>query len=195
MKKLLLTLVLLLLPINAAASQLMERAAVAMVGEMNGQLAARFGHMSASANGISIVLTTPVDIADLESSNVVALQMQEYLAACLVRSGYSVQEIRKGKSLLLRPGKGEFLLTRKKNLSSVSQTRSSFTLVGTYNIAGGSITFNIRLVETAGTEVHAMSAVTLPLTGEMRAKLASANGKSGGDQGFLIQPSVFGRLP
>lgn len=201
-------LMILLLPAGAlAADSTMTKAAAAMGREMDRQLADRFGQQEGTINGISVIVTTPVDLNNLEDSNPVARQMQEELSRWFIQSGYSVQEVRQGKALLMRPYTGELFLTRNKDLMDTEQVSSALTLTGTYTITSRSMIFNIRLMQTGGNEVYAMSNITLPISGELRSMLNSAsstaalaaggngNGSSSGFMDFLIEPSVFSRLP
>ncbi|MDR2892305.1 MAG: hypothetical protein LBV80_04380 [Deltaproteobacteria bacterium] len=185
---------LLLLPCNALALTVpgltMGEAASGMGQEMDAQLAQRFGHTD-GVNGISIIVTTPVDINNFEESSPVARQMQESLAHWLVGAGYSVQEIRKGRNLLFRQDTGELLLTRDKELAALKSVNSVMILVGTYTVTSKSVIFNVRLMQTGGTEVYAMSSVSLPINGEMRALLGET--MRGG--GIMIEPTVYNRLP
>ncbi len=209
MKILTIIFIMLLLPAAPllAADSTMTKAAAAMGREMDRQLADRFGQQEGTINGISVIITTPVDLNDFEASNPVARQMQEELSRWFIQAGYSVQEVRQGKALLMRPYTGELLLTRNKELMHDRQARSALTLAATYSLTSRNMIFNVRLMQTGGTEVYAMSNITLPISGELRGmistNLASAanDGSSGGGMrghsynDFLIEPSVFNRLP
>jgi hypothetical protein len=184
---------LLLLPFNVQAAQVndMMGAAARMSREMDTQLASRFGAVSKS---ISVIVTTPVDINNFEESCAAARQMQEYLSYWLVHSGYSVQEVRKGKALLFRQDTGELLLTRNRELAANKRVHSALTLVGTYTVTSKNIIFNVRLMQTGGLEVFAMSSASIPVTGETRAMLG-LGGSSSGHSYVSIEPSVYSRLP
>lgn len=173
------------------ADTVMSKAAASMGAEMDTQLSHRFGQQEGVVNGISVIVTTPVDLNNLEESNPVARQMQEELSRWFIRAGYSVQEVRGGKALLLRPSTGELLLTRNRDLASARKVQSALTLVATYSMTSRSIVFNVRLMQTGGNEVFAMSNVTLPISGELRAMLGTAQAETS----YLIEPSVFSRLP
>ena len=180
----------LLLPCSASAMSMAE-AAAGMGQEMDQQLAERFGH-SEGVNGISVIVTTPVDINNFEESSPLARQMQESLAHWLVQAGYSVQEVRKGRHLLFRPDTGELLLTRDKELAALKNVNSALILVGTYTVTSKNVIFNVRLMQTSGTEICAMSSASLPVSGEIRALLGY--GVNNGN-GITIEPTVYGRLP
>lgn len=175
---------------SAPADTVMSKAAASMGVEMDHQLADRFGQQEGVVNGISVIITTPVDLNNLEESNPVARQMQEELARWFIRSGYSVQEIRGGRSLLMRPSTGELLLTRNRDLAATRTVQSALTMVATYSMTSRNIVFNVRLMQTGGNEVFAMSNVMLPISGELRAMLGAVQSGS-----YLIEPSVFSRLP
>jgi hypothetical protein len=184
---------LLLLPFNAQAAQGsdMMGAAAAMSREMDAQLASRFGAVS---KNITVIVTTPVDINNFEESCAVARQMQEYLSYWLVQAGYGVQEVRKGKALLFRQETGELLLTRNRDLAASRRAHSALTLVGTYTVTSKNIIFNVRLMQTGGLEVFAMSSASIPVTGETRAMLGFG-GSASGHSYVSIEPSVYSRLP
>lgn len=191
MRKIILVILFLLMPAaNAFGDSVMTRAASSMGVEMDAQLADRFGQQEGVVNGITLIITTPVDLNNLEESNPVARQMQEELARWFIRSGYSVQEVRSGRALLMRPETGELLLTRNRDLAAQRSVKSALTMTATYTVSSRSIVFNVRLMQTGGTEVYAMSNVTLPISGELRAMLGSNQSTA-----YLIEPSVFSRLP
>lgn len=192
MRILIMIVTLALVPAGAAlADTVMSKAAASMGAEMDTQLSQRFGQQEGVVNGISVIVTTPVDLNNLEESNPVARQMQEELARWFIRAGYSVQEVRSGKALLLRPSTGELLLTRNRDLAAARKVQSALTLVATYSMTSRSIVFNVRLMQTGGNEVFAMSNVSLPISGELRAMLGTAQAETS----YLIEPSVFSRLP
>jgi hypothetical protein len=181
--------------ISRAQDSSLAEAAAMLAGEMDSQLAATFGHQPGSAGGISVIVTTPVDINNFEESSALARQMQESISHWLVRSGYSVQEVRKGRALLFRPDTGELLLTRDRELAANKTVNSALTMVGNYTVTSRSIIFNLRMMRTGGTEVYAMSSLSLPITGEIRAMLNQTASHGGGSAFVAIEPSVYSRLP
>jgi hypothetical protein len=189
--------ILLLLPAGAARAQdsSLAEAASLLAGEMDFQLAQLFGHQPGNAGGISVIVTTPVDINNFEESSAVARQMQESISHWLVRSGYSVQEARKGRALLFRPDTGELLLTRERDLAANTIVNSALTMVGNYTVTSRSVIFNLRMMRTSGTEVYAMSSLSIPLTGEIRTMLNQTTAPGGGSAYISIEPSVYNRLP
>ena len=157
--------------------------------EMDRQMAARL-QQDSPVQGVSVILTTPVNIDDLSESNTLSKQVQEEMARWFTQAGYSVQEIRKGASLTFEPSAGELLLTR--NLECLATTAPSAVAValGTYTITARNIRYNLRLVQLNSQEVLAMSTVSVPITGEIA-------GLVGRDVvgGIPIEPTVVTRLP
>lgn len=175
-----------------ALSATVPQAASAAGREMDRQVATRVGSGS-SGKGVTLCITTPVDINDLTASNPLARQMQEEIARWFVQAGYTVQEIRKGADLLFEPSTGEMLLTREDRLVGNRNVTSGAIIAGTYTVAPDHVRFNIRIVRTKGREVLAMSTVTLPMNREIAALVRG--GGSGGYGGALIEPTVVTLLP
>ena len=139
---------------------------------------------------VSLFMTTPVDVNDLEVSNPLARQVQEEIARWFVQAGYPVQEIRKGADLLFDPGTGEMLLTRRSNLVGTESPTSNAIVTGTYTVTPKSVRFNIRVVLTDSQEVIAMSTMTVPMNGEVASLVAVP-----GSFGTPIEPTVVTLLP
>ncbi len=173
------------------------QAASAVGRELDRQVVARLGQVEAPAQGVSLCITTPVDVNNLEHANPLARQMQEEIARWFVQAGYGVQEIRKGADLLFEPNEGELLLTRKKKLLGNTKVSSKAIVAGTYTVTPKNVRFNIRIVETKNREVLAMSTITVPLGREAAALLrGSGGGGAGGHRGGIpIEPTVVTLLP
>ncbi|MBZ2171502.1 MULTISPECIES: FlgO family outer membrane protein [Nitratidesulfovibrio] len=177
MKRILALLVLtigLLLPLAAAAASVPE-AADAMAAAMDVQMARKLGQEAPPAKGISIMVTTPVDLGDLEGANGLARQMAEEMSRWFVQAGYRVQEIRKGRTILFQPETGELLLTRKTELLGTQNVSSVAILAGTYTITPKAVRFNMRLIHTPSNEVLAMGTATVPVSEELRPLLVDAS--------------------
>lgn len=183
----------LVLWVPRAFSATVPQAASAAGREMDRQAAARIGQGQGPARGVSLCVTTPVDVNDLTASNPLARQMQEEIARWFVQAGYSVLEIRKGADLLFEPSTGEMLLTREERLLGKKNVTSAAIIAGTYTVTPEHVRFNIRMVRTANREVLAMSTVTLPMNRETAA-LARGDG-AGLSGGSPIAPTVVTMLP
>ncbi len=185
----------LLLPAQtAAATEFSEgavpQAASALARIIDGQVAERLGQGDGPAQGVSLAVTVPVSVSNLEESNPLARQMAEELARWFSQAGYSVQEIRKGKTLLFEPEMGEMLLTRRIGLLGSANVKSSAILVGTYTLTPKHARFNIRLVETNSQEVLGIATVSVPLGSELKPLLGQAARRGAG-----IEPTVATMLP
>ncbi len=183
-------------PATADASKSLEgtvpQAASALARQIDRQIAARLQQPDTPALGVSLAVTVPADLNDLDDSNALARQMSEDLARWFVQAGYSVQEIRKGRDLLFEPESGEKLLTRRADLLSSESVTSTAILVGTYTVTSKNVRFNIRVIQTANREVLGMATISVPVTSELRALL---NGKGGFNAAPLVEPTVRTTLP
>lgn len=186
---------------QSAVGATVPQAASAAGREMDRQLVQKLQQGSPPAKGVSLSITTPTNINNLESSCTLARQMQEEISRWFVQAGYSVVELRKGRDVLFEPQTGEMLLTRKNRLLGSHNVNSTAIVTGTYTIAPGHVRFNIRMICTNSRQTLAMSTVTLPMNKEIRA-LARSGGKSGGcggsagsGYGLPIEPTVVTLLP
>lgn len=154
-----------LLPLPAQA-QTVPNAAAGMALELQEQLGRIPGQ-------VSIIITTPADLRNLNESSGLGLQLAEEIAYRFVSDGYKVQEIRKGADLFFDETNGELLLTRNPQYLATTTVQSSAVLVGTYIVTNRSVRVNLKLVHTPDNEVLAMSTATIPLSSEVRSLLAS----------------------
>ena len=169
------------------------QAASAVGREMDRQVVARLGQQQTPATGVSLCVTTLVDVNDLTLSSPLARQMQEEISRWFVQAGYNVLEIRKGADILFEPSTGEMLLTREDRLLGSRNITSTAIITGTYTMALDHVRFNIRMVRTQNREILAMSTITLPLNREIAA-LAREQG-TGLIGGPPIAPTVVTMLP
>ena len=183
---------------NAVASRSVEgivpQAASAMGRQIDRQIAERLMQADTPAQGVSLAITVPVDVNDLDESSPLARQMAEELARWFVQAGYHVQEIRKGRMVLIEPGNGEKLLTRRENHLAKKEVSSAAIMTGTYSVTSKNVRFNIRIMQTATQDVLGMATVSVPITSEVKSLLGS-NGTSQGRVFIGIGPSVGTTLP
>ena len=159
---------------EAEASRSIEgtvpQAASAMGRQIDRQILERLGH----SGGIALTITVPVNLNDLDESNPLARQMAEELARWFTQAGYNVQEMRKGRMILVEPGNGEKLLTRRVNLLSHRTITGSTIMTGTYTVTGKNVRFNIRILDAGSQNVLGMATVSVPISGEVRSLLGTA---------------------
>jgi len=171
------------------------QAASAASREMDRQVVARLGQDETPARGVSLAITTPVDVNDLAASSPLARQLQEEISRWFVQAGYNVLEIRKGSDILFEPSTGEMLLTREDRLLGSRRVASTAIITGTYTLTLDHVRFNIRMVRTQNREILAMSTITLPLNNEIAALTREHSAAAGMLGGTPITPSVVTMLP
>jgi hypothetical protein len=193
---LLLSLAALLFPVDEVDAATVPQAASAAGREMDRQMESRFGSKQGegAAGAVSLSVTTPVNINDLDEANPLARQMQEETTRWFVQAGYNVQEIRKGADILFEPLKGEQMLTRREKLVGDRSIGTDAVLVGTYVVTPEHARFNFRVVRTNGREILAASTVTLPMNREV-AFLTRNTGAGGVLAPTPIEPTVVTLLP
>ena len=173
----------LLLPMGAQGKTTIPQLAAEMGAELDAQL-------SQLTSRVTMVVTTPVNLRNLNESSGLGLQLSEEMAHYFVAAGYRVQEIRKGSGLFFDELNGEMLLTRNPEYLANTDVSSSVVMVGTYVRTNRSVRVNIRLLHTPSNEVLAMSSGTLPLSSEVRSLLLSPMDLN--DMGHV--PSIGTRL-
>ena len=171
-----------LLPLAAHGKTIPQLAA-----EMGAELDAQLGQIT---HKVTMIVTTPVNLRNLNESSGLGLQLSEEFAYYFVSSGYRVQEIRKGAGLLFDEVNGEMLLTRDPSFLANTDVDSAVVMVGTYVRTNRSVRVNIRLVHTPTNEVLAMSSGTIPLSSEVRSLLMTSTDLA--DMGHV--PSIGTKL-
>lgn len=163
-----------LLPFSAAAAErgTVPTAADTMVSQIDNQLMRKIGTSSYGRNSVSIAITVPVNLGNLHQSSPLARQVAEEMTTLLVNAGYNVEDIRKGKDILMQEGVGEMLLTRDMSQLASRDVTSVAVLTGTYTVTANSVRFNLRLLHTPSNQVLASAAATVPVTNELFPLLA-----------------------
>jgi TolB-like protein len=175
----------------AEAGETVPGTAGLIVAELGAQLSERFGTPGRPVKGLSVMITTPVNLNNFKQSSALARLMGEELAADMVEAGFVVAESRKGRFLLFKPQGGEFMLTRKTELLSQKTMNSELVLLGTYLATSEHVRFNVRLVSSSNGETLAMAGATMPLTLEA----AELLGGGAAEEARRLRPSVRTALP
>jgi hypothetical protein len=170
----------------ARASQSVPQTAASIAVQLDGQLVERLQLLEGPARGTTLILSTPVDLGDLEKSSPLARLMGEELASWFVANGYRVQEVRRARNLMLDPGTGEMALSRDVRLLGDRSPQSEVLLAGTYSQTSRSVRFNIRLLHAPTGEVLAMASGTVQITPET-AELLDVDARA---QAARVRPSV-----
>jgi len=118
--------------------------------------------------------------------------LQERLGYELFNLGYRIVEIRLGKTLEVREGKGEMALSRLKDqLRQQGFAGLKGVIAGTYTVAGRSVYVQARLIDLELGQVRAMGELSIPLGKALTGLLVrppSADGAEGGQD-------VYERFP
>ncbi|MCT4534004.1 FlgO family outer membrane protein [Halodesulfovibrio sp.] len=155
-----------------------------LAAQLDAQLRDKLNLDSGDVESYGVIVTTPVALGDLEETSSLARQMGEELSRWFVCSGYKVQEVRKGRSVLFEPRAGEFILTRRTHVLANENVRATIIVAGTYTQTLNRVRFNMRFIHAPTNEVLAMATQTLPLNAEMRLLTAGTNENRG------VVPSV-----
>lgn len=173
-----------------AASVSIPDTAHALAMELDAQLAEKLGAES-PVKGVTMIVTTPTDLDDMEKAVPVARLISEEMTGWFVNAGYRVSEMRTGRHVLMKPGTGEMLLTRRADLLANKFRESQLILVGTYTGTAKYIRFNMRLIQAATGEVVSMSSKTLAISVDT-AELAGEERYAAFSR---VRPSVSTKLP
>lgn len=157
---------------NLASSGTVPKAAAAIASQLDKQLTKRIGDFAGGKNSVSIAITVPVFLSNLNQSSPLARQMAEEITTLLVQAGYFVDDIRKGNDIVMEEGVGEMILTRNLNRLASRDSSTAAVLAGTYTVTGDNVRFNIKLLHTPSNQVLAMASATVPVTDELFPLLA-----------------------
>jgi hypothetical protein len=150
-----------------------------LAAQLDAQLRQKLDLDEGDVEGYGVIVTTPVALGDLEETSSLARQMSEEVSRWLVTSGYKVQEIRKGRSVLFEPRGGEFVLSRRTHVLANENVRATIIVAGTYTQTMNRVRFNMRFIHAPTNEVLAMATQTLPLNAEIRLLTVGSNEKRG----------------
>ncbi len=187
----LLALLALLLPAVPAMAGMLPDMAAETADELDAQLVQRLGGIERPAQGMTLIVTTPANLSNLELTCPLARLYAEELATWFVSMGYRVQEARKAQTIMFAPGRGEFGLTRNADIIDEQNLSAMLLLTGSYTVTSQSVRFNMRLIHAATNETLAMASATLPITREVLELLEDGSGMSM----MGISPSVATQIP
>lgn len=148
--------------------------------EVAQQLARNFHH--GRATGMSLMLTTMVEVDNLYETSRFGRTFTESLATRLFRHGFGVVEIRKAGEVLVKNNSGELMLTRDARLLAKEQ-RVHGIVVGTYSLTPQTVILNVRILDAASQDVLSVAGVEIQRSGNINHLLA-ASGAEGRDVGL-----------
>lgn len=112
-----------------------------------------------------IIVTTFVNLNNLNKSSVFGRALAEKLLTELHQAGFTVSEIRKGKDVFLREELGELILTRDAK-ETMGKTHARAVLAGTYVATADSVIVNARLIDLQTPLILSSCSYTLKMTKE-----------------------------
>jgi TolB-like protein len=148
--------------------------------EVAQQLAQNFRY--GRATGMSLMLTTMVEVDNLYETSRFGRTFTESLATRLFRHGFGVVEIRKASELLVKNNSGELMLTRDAKLLAREQ-RVHGIVVGTYSLTPQTVILNVRILDAASQNVLSVAGVEIQRSGNINHLLA-ASAAEGQDVGL-----------
>jgi TolB-like protein len=113
-----------------------------------------------------IIVTTFVNLNNLNKSSVFGRAVAERLLTELHHAGFTVSEIRKGKDVFLREELGELILTRDAR-ETMGKTHARAVLAGTYVATADSVIVNARLIDLQTPLILSSCSYTLKMTKEL----------------------------
>ncbi len=99
-----------------------------------------------------ILLTNLVDLEQLHCTSKFGQLVPERLMGLLQEKGWRVVEIRRGKTLKIEIGAGDYILSQRIN-DLASKVHCTAVLTGTYLFHGGEVIVNLKLISIPGNEL------------------------------------------
>ncbi len=119
-----------------------------------------------SALDSPVIVTTFVDLNDLDKTSVFGRVMAEKLLNELTRKGFLVVEIRRAQDLFVKKSVGEMILTR--DIEELAKsTRAMSILAGTYVATTRAVIINARLIDIKSPEILSSISYEVELTEEI----------------------------
>lgn len=120
-----------------------------------------------------VLVTTVVNAEDLNDSSPLGRLMSEQMASRLANGGYTVHEIKMGKSLNVKEGGGEMILTR--DIRAITdRTGAQAIVVGTYTTAKSTVFVNLKLVRAVDGRVLSAVDYDVPKTADVKSLLGAS---------------------
>lgn len=117
-----------------------------------------------------VIVTTFVDLNNLNRSSVFGRVMAEQLLNELHQAGFTVSEIRKGKDIFIREELGELILSRDAR-EVLSRANARAILAGTYVATERTIIINARLIDINSPLILSSCSFQLEMTRELEKML------------------------
>lgn len=114
-----------------------------------------------------VLVTTVVNAEDLNDSSPFGRMVADQMGSRLANGGYTVHELKMGKSLNVKEGTGEMILTR--DIRAITdRTGAQAIVVGTYTTAKTKVFVNVKLVRAVDGRVLSAVDYDVPLTPDVK---------------------------
>ncbi|MDM8552617.1 FlgO family outer membrane protein [Desulfobacterales bacterium HSG2] len=110
----------------------------------------------------AVLMASFVNIDNLEESSTFGRSIAEYIGTRFTQNGYKVIEMKLRKSIFMKRGAGEFLLSRDLKLISTRHNAQAI-VVGTYSVAKSVIYVSARIIKLSDSSILSAHAYKLPL--------------------------------
>ncbi len=114
-----------------------------------------------------VVITTFVDLNNLDNSSVFGRFLAERLISEMHGAGFTVAELRKGKDIFIRKQLGEVILTRDAK-EALNRIKARSIIAGTYVATEDRVMVNVRMIDVATPIILSSSSYTLPMNKHLR---------------------------
>jgi len=109
-----------------------------------------------------VLVASLVNINGLDRSSGLGRVIGEQISSRLVASGYTIAELKLRNSVLIKEGKGEFVLSR--DVREITRSRGAQAVIaGTYAVGADSVYVNVRLIRATDGKILSSYDYTLPL--------------------------------
>lgn len=117
-----------------------------------------------------VIVTSLVDIDDLERSSTLGRMVAKQVSGKLVRMGYNVREVNLRDTLAVREGTGELILSR--NLKDLSAEADAQAVVaGTYAVGGETIAVHLDMIKADDGRILSSADFVVPMNADIRGYL------------------------
>lgn len=115
---------------------------------------------------LPLLTTTFVNNSNLEQTSHFSRILQEHLTSRFVQMGYAVREIKLQKNLLIQPGIGEKMLSRR--LEDIKPTQSAQAITaGTFSLTSNIIYISARMINPENGNIISSADYSVPMNKEM----------------------------
>lgn len=158
--------------------------------DLAGQLVGNY-RLGGRPAGTRLILTSMVELDNLERSSRFGRTLSESLATQLFRRGFEVEEVRKADSLIIRKPGDELVLSR--DVARLARQHEAHAVVaGTYSLTPQTVIINLRLLDAASQAVLSVAGMELQRSPAINHMLAAGTATGPGRGGALQDSGLSG---